>query len=135
MSTEPLLHSAITQQVIDTFYQVFDELGYGFLESVYEKAMYIALTDLGLEVQRQARVKVYFRGHVVGVFKTDLLVVDRVACEIKAAREIDSSHEAQLLNFLRSSELEVGLLLHFGPKPKFRRLVYGNTRKFVPGGG
>ena len=134
MSSTQLLHGALTEQIIGGLYQVADELGCGFLESVYEMALAMVLEDLGLHVQRQARARVFFRGVLIGTFTIDLLVEHVVAVELKAARNIDPAHEAQLLNFLRASKLEVGLILNFGSKPAFRRLVYSNDRKLPPAG-
>jgi GxxExxY protein len=114
------------------FYRVYNELGTGFLESVYEAAMAMVLGTMGVGVERQAPVSVRFRGRVIGSFKIDLLVESRVAVELKASRTIDRSHEAQLLNYLRASDLEVGLLLNFGEQPSFKRLAYSNDRKRAP---
>jgi GxxExxY protein len=103
-------------------------LGYGFLEKVYEKAMVIELTKLGLEVVPQAGIHVYYAGQKVGEYHADLLVADRVIVELKAARALSQEHEAQLLNYLKAT-YKVGLLLHFGPKPDIKRKVYDNERK------
>lgn len=119
----------ITQRIIGVFYEVYNELGHGFLESVYEQAMVIALAQAGLTVNAQVPVAVYFRGRQIGDFKADILVNDAVLIELKAARTLDSSHEAQLLNYLRGTPIEVGLLLNFGPKPEFKRLAFDNDRK------
>lgn len=123
------LHGELTKTVIGVFYDVYNELGHGFLESVYERAMEIALTGVGLAVHRQARLEVIFRGRSVGLFKVDLLVESTVALELKAGSALTGAHEAQLLNFLKASSLELGLLLNFGPKPNFRRLVFSSDRK------
>ena len=119
----------LTGQIIRIFYDVYNELGYGFLESVYEKAMCIALAEVGLTVACQRDLAVHFRGHVVGEFTTDIIVNDCVLIELKAARGFDSSHESQTLNYLRATTVEVGLLLNFGPKPEFKRFVFDNDRK------
>jgi GxxExxY protein len=124
-----LKHSELTERVLGVFYDVYNELGHGFLESVYEEAMAIALTQAGLAVQRQLSLKVTFRGAVVGDFRPDLLVAKTVLLELKAGRVLDPLHEAQLLNYLRATEIEIGLLLNFGPKPQFKRLVFTNSRK------
>jgi GxxExxY protein len=121
-----------TEAVLGAFYRVYNELGTGFLESVYEAAMAMVLGTMGVEAERQAPVSVRFRGRVIGSFKTDLVVESRVAVELKASRTIDRSHEAQLLNYLRPSDLEVGLLLNFGEQPSFKRLAYSNDRKRAP---
>ena len=124
-----LLHGGLTERVIGVFFDVYNELGFGFLESVYERAMQIALEDIGLAVQRQAWLDVAFRGRGVGRFKVDLLVESCLAVELKARSALIDAHVAQLLNFLRGSQLEVGLLFNFGPKPSYRRLVYSASRK------
>lgn len=124
-----LIHKELTQRVIGVFYDVYNELGCGFLESVYEESMAVAMRQAGLNVQTQFPVNVWFRGSVVGEFRADLLVENSVFVELKAARCLDPAHEAQLLNYLRATEIEVGLLLNFGPKPEFKRLVYENSRK------
>ena len=124
-----MLHQDVTGAIIGVFYHVPHELGYGFLESVYERAMIVGLRKLGLRVERQVRTHVYYEGEVVGVFIADLLVEGRVTVELKAGRTLDPSHEAQVLNHLRATRIEVGLLLHFGPKPSFRRLILTNDRK------
>ncbi|HVS20721.1 MAG TPA: GxxExxY protein [Pyrinomonadaceae bacterium] len=122
-------HSEITDKIIKVFFEVYNELGHGFLESVYERSLEIALNSLGLKVCRQIQIPVWFRGHSVGDFTADMLVADCILLELKAARTLDSSHQAQLLNYLRATEIEVGLLLNFGLKPEFKRLIFDNPRK------
>lgn len=119
----------ITEKIIGVFYEVYNELGHGFLESVYEASMAIALREAGVHVVQQAPVTVYFRGQLVGDFRADLLVGDEVIVELKAARAIESAHEAQLMNYLRATRIEVGLLMNFGPKAEFKRFVFDNDRK------
>jgi GxxExxY protein len=126
-------HGHITQKIIGVFYEVYNELGYGFLESVYEKSLQIALNANGLKALAQIEIPVSFRGQRVGDFTADMLVEDCVLLELKAARTLDSSHEAQLLNYLRATEIEVGLLLNFGLKPEFKRLIFDNPRKAIRG--
>jgi len=126
-----LKHKELTETIIGVFFEVYNELGHGFLESVYEKAFEIALNAKGLDVRRQIQVPVWFRGHRVGDFVADVLVNQLVLLELKAARALDSSHEAQILNYLRATEIEVGLLFNFGVKPEFRRLAFDNSRKRV----
>jgi GxxExxY protein len=125
------LHSELTEKIIGVFYEVYGELGCGFLESVYEHAMFIALKAHGLRVERQVPVPVWFRGERIGDFRADLLVEGCVIVELKAARTLDGSHEAQLLNYLRATEIEIGLLLNFGSRPGIRRLAYSNDRKSI----
>ena|SRR5215831_16068444 len=126
-----LKHKELTEAIIGVFYEVYNELGHGFLESVYENAFDIALTVKGFEVLRPIEVPVWFRGQRVGSFEADVLVNKCVLLELKATRTLDSAHEAQLLNYLRATDIEVGLLFNFGVKPEFRRLVFDNSRKQV----
>lgn len=124
-----LLHAELTDAIIGSFYDVYNELGHGFLESVYREAMIVALTQKGLRVEREKSVEVRFRGEVVGFFRTDLVVESTVIVELKCARTIDYNHEAQLLNYLKATPHEVGLLLNFGNRPHFRRMVLETARK------
>ena len=126
---EEYLHADITRRVIGVFYDVYNELGYGFLESVYQAAMVIALEEAGLRVARFVSVPVWFRSRRVGDFVADLMVEDVVFLELKAIRALDPAHESQLLNYMRATPIEVGLLLNFGPKPQVKRLIYDNPRK------
>ena len=126
-------HGEITQKIIRVFYEVYNELGYGFLESVYEKSLQIALNAVGLKALTQIEIPVSFRGRRVGDFTADVLVEDCVLLELKAAKTLDRAHEAQLLNYLRATEIEVGLLLNFGLRPEFKRLIFDNPRKAIRG--
>jgi GxxExxY protein len=126
-----LKHSALTEKIVGAFYDVCNELGYGVLESVDQEALAFASEELGLGVQRQAPITVWFRGHWVGEFRADLLVDAAVLIELKAARTLDKAHEAQLLHSLRATEIEVGRLLNFGEQPHFRRLLLDNERKKI----
>ena len=128
MSTD-LKYGSITDQILRVFYDVYNELGHGFLESVYHRSLVLALRARGLEVRSRVSIPVWFRGERVGQFEADVLVEDCVLLELKAARMLDSSHRAQLLNYLRATEIEVGLLLNFGEKPEFKRLVFDNLKK------
>jgi GxxExxY protein len=132
MDSPPTLkHAELTQQIIGVFYDVYNELGYGFLESTYAEAMVVALAQSGLAVVREVPVPVWFRGQKVGQYFADLLVDNAVLLELKAARNLESAHEAQLLHYLRATEIEVGLLLNFGLRPQFRRLLFDNERKKI----
>jgi len=126
-----LKHAELTDKIIGVYYDVYNELGYGFLESVYEESMAMALREAGLQAGRQVAVPVLFRGQQVGDFRADLLVEHKVILELKAARTLDQSHEAQLLHYLRATEIEIGLLLNFDEKPQFRRLLFDNERKKI----
>jgi GxxExxY protein len=124
-------HSEMTEKVIGVFYEVYNELGFGFLESLYEEAMAVVLKAKGIEFQRQVRVPVWFRGQKIGFHDADLVVGGVVLVELKACKILDPSHEAQLLHYLRSTDIEIGLLLNFGPKPQVRRLAFDNSRKGI----
>ena len=124
-----LKHRALTQKVIGVFYEVYNELGHGFLESVYEAAFELALTSSGIPVLTRIEVPVWFRGKKIGDFSADMLVDKCVLLELKACRALDRAHEAQLLNYLRATQIEVGMLFNFGLKPEFKRMVFDNSRK------
>ncbi len=131
VAPESLKHGELTSKVLRVFYDVYNELGYGFLESVYRESMRLALQDAGLKVGIEVPIPVHFKGHTVGNFKADMLIDDKVLLELKCARLLDRSHEAQLLHYLRATDIEVGLLLNFGTRPQFRRLLFDNERKKI----
>jgi GxxExxY protein len=131
MDTDTLKHKETTDSILKSFYEVYNELGDGFLESVYENALYIVLTEHGLHVERQKDISVFFRGNRIGDFKADLIVDEKVLIELKAVRTLDHAHEAQLINYLKAANIEVGLLLNFGRKPEFKRFIYNNKRKKI----
>ncbi len=122
-------YSDLTEKIIKVFYEVYNELGYGFLEKVYERAMFIALKDAGFEVLNQYPLSVDFRGHNVGDFYADLIVEDKIIIELKAVEKIIKEHEIQLVNYLKATQKEVGLLLNFGPKPQVRRKIFSNNNQ------
>jgi GxxExxY protein len=125
-----LKHAELTERIIGVYYEVYNELGHGFLESVYQNAMYIGLQDSGLRVQRELAVPVRFRGQVVGEYRADLLVESTVIVELKAVHVLEQAHEVQLFHYLRATEYEVGLLLNFGaPRPQFKRAAFENSAK------
>lgn len=124
-------HWDLCHEIVGVFYAVYNELGYGFLEAVYDEALFIALTEAGFSAARQVATLIWFRGRTIGHYKADLVVNSAVLLELKAVQAIDSSHKAQVLNYLRATELEVGLLLNFGPKPDFKRFVFENSRKGI----
>ena len=128
MNTE-LKHGLVTDKILRVFYEVYNELGHGFLESVYHRSFMVALESVGLNARSRVDIPVWFRGRQVGQFEADIVVENCVLLELKAARVLDSSHQAQLLNYLRATEIEVGLLLNFGEKPEFKRLIFDNPRK------
>jgi GxxExxY protein len=118
-----------TKRLLDCFYDVYHELGGGFLEAVYANSFAIALTQAFVPFQREVNVPVFFRGIIVGTYKADFLVAAAIVVELKAARGIDPVHVAQLVNYLRGSKLELGYVLNFGPQPSFKRLILSNARK------
>jgi GxxExxY protein len=124
-----LKHADVTELIIKAFYTVYNTLGYGFLEKVYSNAMAIELRKLGLEVVQEARIAVYYERELVGEYSADLLVGGVVIVELKAAKRLLEEHEAQLLNYLKATPYEVGLVLNFGPKPEFKRKAFDNDRK------
>ncbi|MFH0712057.1 MAG: GxxExxY protein [archaeon] len=119
----------ISGKVIEIFYRVYNGLGYGFLESVYERAMMHEFVKEGIEFVNQFPIKVYYDGVVVGSFVADFVVEGNLVVELKAVREVSQADENQLLNYLSSTDKEIGLLLNFGEKPEIKRKVYDNVRK------
>jgi GxxExxY protein len=124
-----LLHEDLTNLIIKCFYNVYNTLGYGFLEKVYEKSMLIELRKMGLRVVSQGEIIVFYEGTEVGHYYADIIVEDLVILEMKAAKMIVDAHEAQLLNYLRATDKEVGMILNFGPKAEFKRKVFENRYK------
>ena len=124
-----LLHEELTDVIIKTFYEVYNELGYGFLERVYQNSMYLELKNKGLQVEAQKKIEVFYKGIAVGQYYADLIVEDLIILELKAADCIVTAFENQILNYLKGTNCEVGLLLNFGRKPEFRRKIFENNRK------
>jgi len=122
-------HADLSEKIIKIFYQVHTELGYGFSEKIYQKAYGIALREIGLKVDEQIPIKVYYHGQVVGEFFGDMLVNDVILLELKAIKIILEEHEAQLVNYLKATEIEVGYVLNFGPSATFKRKLLDNERK------
>jgi len=122
-------HGLLTDAVICCFYSVYNALGYGFLEKVYENSLLHELTKRGIHAEAQTPITVLYDGMVVGEYYADMLVDNNLIVEIKAARSLLPEHEAQLLNYLKATEIEVGLLLNFGPKPEVKRKVFDNDKK------
>jgi GxxExxY protein len=119
-------HSGLTDQVIKAFYKVYNELGFGFLEKVYENALCIELNNLGLDIEKQRPITVYYEGREVGKYFADVVVNDVLILELKAAKTLCKEHEYQLINYLKATEIEVGLLLNFGEDPQIKRKVFSN---------
>lgn len=124
-----LLHEELTNAIIKTFYEVYNELGFGFLEKVYQNSLYLELKNKGYKVEAQKKISVYYKGTEVGEYYADLLVEDLIILELKAAECIVKDFENQILNYLRGTDCEVGLLLNFGKKPEFKRKIFENHRK------
>ena len=124
-----LREGRITGDVIRRFYRVYDRLGFGFAESVYTNALGIELQAAGISFEREKALNVWYKGECVGVFRADLLIASKVIVEVKATHVLAEAHRGQLHNYLRCSNLEVGLLLHFGPKASFERMIHTNDRK------
>ncbi len=122
-------HEEITQKIIGAFYTVYNTLGYGFLEKVYVNATAIELRKQGLQVVCQVPITVTYDGHIVGEYIADMLVENCVIVEFKAVWQLLTEHEAQLISYLNATPYEVGLLLNFGPQPKFMRKIFDNDRK------
>ena len=118
-----------TKIIIGCFYDIYNTLGYGFLEKVYENAMLIELKKLGLNPVAQKAVNVFYGEEQVGSYFSDIEVNECVICELKAAESISEEHEAQLLNYLRATDIEVGMLLNFGKKAEFKKKIFSNEFK------
>ncbi len=124
-----MLHEDLTEKIIGAFYKVYNELGSGFLEKVYQNALYFELQSMGLDVVAQKPIKVYYFDKLVGEYFADIIVKDTVILELKAVEYLLEEHEYQLLNYLKATNIEIGLLLNFGKTPEFSRKVFGNHRK------
>ncbi|HAK61473.1 MAG TPA: GxxExxY protein [Nitrospiraceae bacterium] len=124
-------HKELTSRVIKAFYAVYNTLGYGFLEKVYENALAIELSNLDLAVKQQYPIQVHYDGKTVGEHIADILVQDSLIVEVKAVKTLGPEHDAQLLNYLKATPIEVGLLLNFGPKAEFKRKAFNNARKNI----
>ena len=122
-------HKELTENIINIFYRVYNKLGYGFLEKVYENAMMIEFKKDGIPAVSQSPIKVFYQGEVIGEYYADTLVDNKVLVEIKAAKRLAEENEAQLLNYLKATDIEVGLLLNFGTKPEVKRKAFDNSRK------
>jgi len=131
MNTEPpeTKHKDLTDKIIKIFYRVYSKLGYGFLEKIYENAMMMELKKEGIPASPQFAIQVSYENEVIGEYFADMLVDHKVIVEVKAAKSLASESEAQLLNYLKATHMEVGLLLNFGPRPGIKRKTFDNWRK------
>lgn len=127
-----MINKDVTDKVLRAFYNVYNELGFGFAEKVYENSLLVELKSMGINCANQVPVKVYYKGEHVGLYFADIIVSERVILEIKAAANIAPEHEAQLFNYLKATDIETGLVLNFGAQPQFRRKVFGNSLKKNP---
>jgi len=124
-----LLHKEITEKIIKCFYKVYNTLGYGFLEKVYENALAIELRKIGFEVKCQFPINVYYESEIVGDYYADIIVNNLVIIELKATKQLDEEHEYQLINYLKATKVELGLLMNFGKEAVYKRKVFMNCNK------
>lgn len=129
ITDKKMIHSDITERIIKCFYEVYNILGYGFLEKVYESSLYNELNGCGLFCERQKKIDVFYKGKLVGEYYADIIVEEKVIIELKAAETICEEHEFQLINYLKATNIEVGLLFNFGKKPEIKRKIFTNDRK------
>ncbi|GIV28365.1 MAG: hypothetical protein KatS3mg027_2179 [Bacteroidia bacterium] len=131
MHLDDYKHKDVTDKIIKAFYKVYNTLGYGFLEKVYENAMILELRSLDLIVEKQKMIKVYYEGLEVGEYFADLIVENSVIIELKASETLCKEHESQLINYLKATDIEIGLLLNFGKTPEFKRKIFTNDKKKI----
>ena len=124
--SEKYLHEELTSLIIKCFYSVYNSLGYGFLEKVYENSLKLELEKHSLVVEKQKPIKVYYGSNIVGDYFADLIVENKIILELKTAEAICREHEFQLINYLKATNIEVGLLLNFGKKPEVKRKIFTN---------
>ena len=129
-----LLHKELSSKIIKCFYIVYNSLGFGFLEKVYENALMIELSKNGLKAEKQRPIKVFYNNQTVGAYFADIIVEDSIIVELKAAEFVVEEHELQLINYLKATEIEIGLLLNFGKNPEFKRKIFTNDRKRIEHG-
>ena len=122
-------HKELTEKIINIFYRVYNKLGYGFLEKIYENAMMIEFKREGILSVSQSPINVFYEGEAIGEYYADILVDNKAIVEVKAAKRLVEENEAQLLNYLKATDIEVGLLLNFGTQPEVKRKAFDNTRK------
>jgi len=126
--SEEFKHTDVTEKIIGAAYEVHNVLGFGFLEKVYENALAIELKEQGLSVRQQQPVQVFYKGHLVGDYVADLILEDKVIVELKAVKLLDKVHEVQLVNYLKATRIEVGLLLNFGSSVKVTRKAFTHSK-------
>ena len=124
-------HEEVTEKIIQAFYKVYNTLGYGFLERVYLNALYIELIAIGFKVEKEKKILVYYLGNVVGDYQADLIVGDIIVVELKGINTLVEENEHQLVNYLKATTIEIGLLLNFGKKPQIKRKIFDNDKKKI----
>jgi len=123
------LYQELSSNIISCFYKVYNTLGFGFLEKVYENALLFELTKAGLFVEKQKPIKVYYEDKLVGEYFADLMVENKIILELKAVESLIEEHELQLINYLKATDIELGLLLNFGKKPEIKRKIFTNNQR------
>lgn len=123
-----MLYQGLTDMILGAYYRVYNSLGYGFLEKVYENALVMELNDAGFHASQQQQINVYYKGAVVGDYFADLIINDKVIIELKAAESLRDEHVAQLTNYLKATDRELGLVLNFGKRPEFKRVIFSNKQ-------
>jgi len=124
-----MIHQETTSEMLKCFYKVYNTLGFGFLEKVYENALYLEMVNQGLTCNKQVPITVFYKGIAVGEYYADIIVENRIILELKAAETLVEEHELQLINYLKATRIEIGLLLNFGKEPQVRRKIFTNDRK------
>ena len=124
-----MIDEELTGRVIKTFYKVYNTLGHGFIESVYHNAMILELAGSGLAIEVKKPIAVYYGANVIGNVEADLVIEQRIIVELKAKEKLHPAHEAQLTNYLRATEIEIGLLFNFGKTAEFKRKLFENKYK------
>jgi GxxExxY protein len=126
-----LMHGSLTREIIGAYYDAYNELGHGFVEAVYQRAMPVLLAARGLRTEVERPISIQIRGVVIGEFRADLIVEEKVLVECKVATKIQPVHEVQLLNYLKATDISVGLILNFGSQPAVRRMLLTSDRKIL----
>ena len=124
-----MINQEKTSLILKCYYKVYNTLGFGFLEKVYENALFLEMTNMGMNCRKQVPITVFYDGEEIGNYFADIIVDDDIIIELKAAESLCEEHDHQLINYLKATNIEVGLLLNFGLRPEFRRKVFSNDRK------
>jgi GxxExxY protein len=129
MNTKNFPHQELSKEIIGIYYHVYNELGYGFLEKVYQNAFAIELLSRGYKIEKHKKVNVFYKNEIVGEYIPDIVVNNKLIIELKCVEFLVEAHECQLINYLRATECEVGLILNFGKDPEFIRKIFTNNLK------